>query len=93
MSTKIQVNLSDLKSTENKLFNLGQSINNRTLAVTLVNAKGEVAEEIKNTVTELNEIASALSLLIKSTEEVVKNARTTFKEADTKLANLYKTEN
>lgn len=93
MSTEIKINLSDLKSTENKLSNLYKSISNHTLTVTLTNTKGEVAEEIMDTVTEINEIAKAFSLLVKNTEEVVKNTRQTFKEADTKLANLYKKEN
>lgn len=85
-SKEISVNLKELEKGEKQLGDLAASIANRKLNISLTTARGGVATELQTAARELQQLGSALQLLVSQTQKAVNCARVGFEEMDEQLA-------
>ncbi len=89
MGTEIKVNLKEVETIGQELSSLQNQVANRKVNVNLVNTKGNIAEEVKNAASRLNEIRDAFTTLMTKTEKIVTSAKNSFENADIELAELF----
>lgn len=89
-STQITINVQELEKSEKELEVLLKSIENRRVNVSLVNAKGKTADQVRKTEKQLNQIAISMQSLIEKTKNAVANSRVMFSDMDeNKLVQLW----
>lgn len=90
MGTDIFVDLNEIDSAKEKLDALYKKMANRKLVINFQNSKGELAKELLDTASKLNEINAVISTLVNNTHNIVTNTRASFKKADTDLAKYFR---
>lgn len=88
MSVTIIVKYVNLTAAAKKLRTMKNNLNSRELSINIKTCEGQVANELQNIVSELNQIGSCISVLAGNTEKVVNNAIVEFKKSDELAAQL-----
>ena len=89
MSTEIRVDLKTLENCEKELSDLASNLGARQLRASVTRSKGETADEVREVITQMNELAGALGQLVLKTHKAVNNTRLGFTEMDTELAKWF----
>lgn len=89
MFMEISVDLKTLESCEKELAVLASKIGARQLKPALVRSKGEMADEVRTAVTQMNALSGALKQLVLQTQKAVNRTRLGFTEMDEELAKWF----
>lgn len=82
---EIKVVPAELERCEKAMQDLSRVVTNKKCAITVVNSKGRVAEELINAATSLNSLGRELAAVIHKTQNKVTDIRVKFVEVDQQL--------
>lgn len=83
---EITVKIGELEAAEQKLDNLIRNTESRRIRLSVSKSSGDIVTQLEESARRLNDLTDALQSVFVRTQEVIRNTRIAFSEADKRVA-------